>query len=115
MRILVVASEVVPFAKTGGLADVAGALPLELARMGHDVRVAMPKYGSIDEDTFHILPILGDIQVRLGSQSSIAEIRRTVFPDSNVPVYFIANSHYFDRPSLYMQNGRDFPDNAERF
>ncbi|MGI8906700.1 MAG: glycogen synthase GlgA [Candidatus Sumerlaeaceae bacterium] len=115
MRILIVASEVVPFAKTGGLADVAGALPLELARMGHDVRVAMPKYGTIDDDKFHILPILGDIRVRLGNLNHVAEIRRTVFPDSNVPVYFVANSSLFDRANLYMEGGRDYPDNAERF
>jgi starch synthase len=115
MRILIVASEVVPFAKTGGLADVAGALPLELSRLGHDVRVAMPKYASIDDEQFHILPILGDIAVRLGSIQHVAEIRRTVFPDSNVPVYFVANSQLFDRPGLYMENGRDYPDNAERF
>lgn len=115
MRILIVASEVVPFAKTGGLADVAGALPLELARMGHDVRVAMPKYASVDDEQFHILPILGDISVTLGTTHHVAEIRRTVFPDSNVPVYFVSNAQLFDRPGLYMENGRDYPDNAERF
>lgn len=115
MKILIVASEVVPFAKTGGLADVAGALPLELARMGHDVRVAMPKYGSIDDDEYHLLPILGDIHVRLGTLHHIANIKRTVFPDSNVPVYFVVNDHFFDRSGLYLENGRDFPDNAERF
>jgi len=115
LKILVVASEVVPFAKTGGLADVAGALPLELARMGHDVRVAMPKYGSIDDDKYHLLPILGDIHVRLGTLHHIANIKRTVFPDSNVPVYFVVNDHFFDRAHLYVENGTDYPDNAERF
>ena len=48
MKILVVSSEVTPFAKTGGLADVAAALPKEFARRGHDVRIAMPRYGRID-------------------------------------------------------------------
>lgn len=115
MKVLIVSSEVVPFAKTGGLADVTGALPQELARLGHDVRVAMPRYGFIDEEQFHLLPILGDIQVRLGDLHHVAEVRRTVFPGSKVPVYFIVNPQLFDRPGLYQDGGKDFADNAERF
>ncbi len=115
MKILVVASEVVLFAKTGGLADVAGALPLELAQMGHDVRVVMPKYGSIDDDQYHLLPILGDIHVRLGSLTHTANMKRTLFPDTNVPVYFVVHDQFFNRPGLYGENGLDYADNAERF
>ena len=54
MNILLVSSEVVPFAKTGGLADVAGALPMALKHLGHDVRVAMPQYRSVKEKSFPI-------------------------------------------------------------
>lgn len=115
MRILFVASEVVPFAKTGGLADVAGALPLELARRGHDVRVAMPKYGAIDEQRFDLVPILGEIVVRLGDTSYLTQIKRSYFPGSNVPVYFVQNASLFARPGLYQENGVDYRDNDIRF
>lgn len=115
MRILVVSSEVVPFAKTGGLADVAGALPIELARLGHDVRVAMPKYAAVDDGKFHLLPILDEIIVRFGQQSHATQIKRTVFPGTDVPVYFVQNTQFFGRQGLYQQNGVDYPDNAIRF
>ena len=56
MNIAFVSSEVVPFAKTGGLADVSGALPIELTKLGHNVKVFMPKHFSIDEKTFNLHP-----------------------------------------------------------
>jgi starch synthase len=115
MRILYVASEVVPFAKTGGLADVAGALPLELARQGHDVRVAMPKYGTIDESRFDLVPILDEIVVRLGDTSYLTQIKRSYFPQTNVPVYFVQNQSLFGRKGLYQENGVDYTDNDVRF
>lgn len=104
-----------PFAKTGGLADVAGALPIQLAGMGHDVRVAMPKYGSVDEEKFHLLPILADYEVSLGDSRIAGRMKRTTFPDTNVPVYFTENETYFAREGLYGENGKDYPDNALRF
>lgn len=115
MKILVVSSEVVPFAKTGGLADVAGALPISLANLGHDVRVVMPRYGMIDDAKYNLLPILSDIHVRLGSEHYVAQISRTMLPDTEVPVYFVANPHFFDRAHLYQVKGVDYPDNALRF
>jgi len=115
VKILLVSSEIAPFAKTGGLADVSGALPLELARRGHDVRVVMPRYKTVDEATFNLLPILSDIRVRLGSYTYIAQVLRTNIPGSKVPAYFIDNSHFYDRPGLYEENGQGYPDNAVRF
>ncbi|MCX7017588.1 MAG: glycogen synthase GlgA [bacterium] len=116
MKILLVSSEVVPFAKTGGLADVAGALPIQLAELGHEVAVAMPKYSSIDDDTYALLPILGDIHVRLGTAGThTAQIKKTSFPGTKVPVYFIQNAEFFDREGLYQQEDADYPDNAVRF
>lgn len=115
MKILILSSEVVPFAKTGGLADVAGALPIQLAAMGHDVRVAMPKYGSVDEGKFHLLPILADFEVSLGESRIPGRMKRTTFPDTNVPVYFAESDTYFARKGLYGENGKDYPDNALRF
>ena len=115
MKVLIVSSEVTPFAKTGGLADVAGALPVALAALGHDVRVVMPKYGVIDDDRHHLIPILGDILVRLNGRTFTAHIKRSQLPGSRVPVYFILNSAFFDREGLYQADGRDYPDNAVRF
>lgn len=117
LKILIVSSEVHPFAKTGGLADVAGALPLELAALGHDVRVVLPRYASVDEERFHILPILGDIRVRLGDDEYVADIMRTALPDSSVPTYFVENPGFFDREGLYLDpdTKAEYPDNAVRF
>ncbi len=65
MRILMLSSEVAPFAKTGGLADVVAALPRELARQGHDVRIVMPLFRSVDRVKYRLLPILRKLAVRL--------------------------------------------------
>ena len=54
MKIAFIASEVVPFAKTGGLADVSGSLPKEIKELGHDIKVFMPKYYSVDENRFNL-------------------------------------------------------------
>jgi starch synthase len=115
LKILFVSSEVVPFAKTGGLADVAGALPLALAKLGHDVRTVMPRYASIDDAKYNLLPILDEIRVRIGEQNHTAYIKKTVFPDTKVPVYFVANEPFFGRAHLYGDGGGDYRDNATRF
>lgn len=115
MKILLVSSEVVPFAKTGGLADVAGSLPIELAKLGHDVRVAMPKYRCVDDKKFKLRPILQDIHVHLSTNDYIAKIKKTSFPGTKVPVYFVQNEAFFGRDGLYQAGGQDYADNAERF
>ncbi len=104
-----------PFAKTGGLADVAGALALSLARLGHDVRTVMPRYSQVDPGAFNLLPILADIQVRIGDGHWVCEVRRTTIPRSNVPAYFIECPELYDRPMLYGDGARDYPDNPIRF
>ena len=88
MRILMVASEAVPYAKTGGLADVLGALPAALARLGHQVDVVMPRYRGISLDETE---------------------------SGGVRVVFLQNPHYFDREFLYGVGNRDYDDNAARF
>jgi len=108
MRILMVASEALPFAKTGGLADVLGALPVALARLGHHVDVVIPRYQGITagERT-------GTVTVALGGQVSAAHI--WIAAAGNVRTIFIDHPAYFDRPYLYGTAGQDYPDNPERF
>ena len=115
MKILFVSSEVVPFAKTGGLADVAGALPPALAKSGHDVRTVMPKYASVDDAKYNLLPILDEIRVRIVEQNHTAYVKKTVFPETKVPIYFVVNEPFFGRPHLYGDGGGDYRDNATRF
>lgn len=112
LNILFVSSEVSPFAKTGGLADVAGSLPQALVTMGHDVRVVMPKYRSI---TYPMKTVL-DFPVTVRGRKETAIIRESYISNNlpegqaGIPVYFIDNYQYFDREDLYC-----YFDEAERF
>lgn len=111
MKILVVSAEVAPFAKTGGLADVAGSLPKALATHGNDVRVVMPRYRGIDK-----ISTRTDFPVKIGDRRATCIVRETELEADlgtvaqKVPVYFVDNYHYFDRDGLYMHH-----DDAERF
>jgi len=107
MRVLMVASEAVPFAKTGGLADVIGALPRALVRLGHDVDVVMPRYRGIDA------PTIGRISVTLGTMTTEADV--LALTSDGVRTVFIDRPEYFDRDYLYGASGHDYPDNPERF
>jgi starch synthase len=115
MKILIASPEVVPFAKTGGLADVAGALPKALSALGHDVIVALPKYKMIDGKKFDLLKIYDGIKVPVGNRTELADVYEGVIPGTKVTVYFIANDKYFGRDGLYQDKGVDYPDNCERF
>src|SRR5262245_1750982 len=115
LRILVMASEVDPFAKTGGLADVASALPTALQALGHDVRILMPKYRGVEAAHGEPLrPVVPPFRVPLGDR----EIEGTLHEGrtaSGVPVYFLAQEHYYDREGLYGTGDGDYWDNCERF
>lgn len=111
MKVLFLASEAAPFAKTGGLGDVAGSLPAALADLGSDVRLAIPLYRGMSTSGLRhaaafYLPV-GRWQERCDVYEGTA--------GGNVTVYFLRKDDYFDRPGLYGVNGVDFPDNAERF
>ena len=99
LRVLFMASEVEPFAKTGGLADVAAALPGALLGLGHDVRILMPKYRGVDAHG-ELRPALPQVRIPLGDR----EVEGALFEgrtSSGVPVYFLAQDHYYDREGLY--------------
>jgi starch synthase len=114
LRILFVSSEVVPFSKTGGLADVAGSLPKSLRRLGHDVVVATPRYADVGVEKWDLETTLEDVAVDLAGVRRAFAVRRTDLPGSAVPIYFIEYNDFFDRKGLYAVNGVDYPDNAER-
>ncbi len=118
MRVLFAASEVAPFAKTGGLADVAGALPAALAGLGVDVRVVMPLYRQIDRGA-HALRDTGTLlEVPIAGRTETTAVHEGRLPGrggAGVPVYFLEADRYYDRDGLYGVAGRDFQDNAERF
>ena len=100
LKILLVAAEVAPFAKVGGLADVAGALPKALKAMGHDVRVVMPRYGSIDVEKHGLRRIVTNLGVPLAHQPVNADVLEGRIA-GEVPVYFIDNQQFFGREGMY--------------
>lgn len=106
---LMVASEVTPYSKTGGLADVTGALPRALVRLGHDVDVVVPFYRGTSVGA----PPGGPLRVPVGSDVYDAMVSEVV--TSGVRVVLLRNDALFDRPSLYGEAGEDYPDNAMRF
>jgi starch synthase len=113
LKILMTASEATPYAKSGGLADVVGALPKTLHELGHDVRVVMPLYGQINQNSFvcHEKPL----GVPVGWGEEWGAVWEGKLPGSEVPVYFLDHTHFFDRPGLYGEGGGSYSDNLERF
>ena len=115
MKILLASSEVVPFSKTGGLADVCGALPVALAGAGQQVAVITPAYRSALASGQPITATGVELEIPLGSRVVRGQILESRLPGSSVPVYLVYQPDYFDRPALYGEKGQDFRDNSERF
>ena len=114
LKILIAASEVVPFAKTGGLADVVGALPKALRALGHDVRVVMPRYYVVDRNQYK--PLEGAMGVDMGRDGEAwTLVLEGVLPNSDIPVYFIEHEGYFGRSGLYDDGYDSYQDNHQRF
>jgi starch synthase len=114
MKILFASSEAVPFAKTGGLADVSGALPRALAQMGHKVFLILPKYRAVDENRFRLTRSEILLKVPISQRVEIAEVYLAeLAPDFHA--LLIRKDAYYDREQLYGTPNGDFEDNAERF
>ena len=112
LKILFVSTEVHPFAKTGGLADVSGALPPALKKLGHDIRVIMPKYPCTSKAGADIRPLNVDLDIPGFDQKGT--LFQSELADS-VPVYLIEHDDYYNREHLYGEPGSDYPDSVERF
>jgi starch synthase len=115
VNILLATSEAVPFAKTGGLADVCGALPIELARLGHHPAVILPAYRRVHYCGLPIEPLGIDFIVPVGSKLVSGHLLRSRLPGCEVPVYLVEQHQYYDRDQLYGADGKDYVDNCERF
>ncbi len=116
LKILIAASEAVPFAKEGGLADVVGALPKHLAALGHDVRVVMPRYYRVDRERFGLRPLPGVLTVPMGIiGNQYCGVYEGRMPGTDVPVYFLDHEQYYGRSALYDEHNEAYPDNDNRF
>ncbi len=102
LKILFVSAEVAPFAKTGGLADVCGSLPGYLVAAGHDARIVMPKYRTIDCQMDYI----ADFPIHINARKQTCIIKKLTHGN----VYFVENEHYYERYGIYGHH-----DDAERF
>jgi len=113
MNILFVSSEVTPFAKTGGLADVSGILPQALTHLGHKCSVMLPLYELVGKNGFKPSLFKSGIKLKLGPKSHSFNLYS--LKQGNVDVYFIENNEYFERDNIYGTPQGDYPDNAVRF
>jgi starch synthase len=114
LKILFVSPEVEPFVKVGGLADMVGALPKELAKLGHDVRIVCPAYGSVKR-VGEWRALAAPLGVDVGPVTQWARTWETSVPDTAVPVYFLENHDHFARPEVYTGPWGACDDNDRRF
>jgi starch synthase len=112
MKILFVSPEIAPYAKTGGLADVAQALPVAVKTMGHDIRTVMPKYLSIAEQRLPMQQV-DSFPVQTHNGLHGAALWQT--ENEGVPTCFVDNEAFFNREGFYGLGDWDYPDNLERF
>jgi len=114
MRVLITSSEIVPFAKTGGLADVCGALAKALSRLGVEVSLALPLYRCVSAGDFKTELIFESLFIELGHQRFTADIYKGHLTE-NIDVFFVKRDEFYNRSYLYATPKGDYFDNAERF
>src|SRR3972149_4958908 len=117
MKVVYLSSEVVPFAKTGGLADIAGAIPKSIQELGVEIVVLMPLYGIIKERQYPLTRTNIQFEVKIGDKLKSGCVYKGFLHDTQVPIYFLDNEQYYGRKGLYNYPGttKDFEDNSERF
>lgn len=119
MKILMTASEAVPFAKTGGLADVASALSQALSKQGHEVVLILPHYPQLmprgSQTRFKIKPTGDSFVVTVGPRETRGHFLKAKLPDCDVKVILVDQPDYYDRPSPYVYENIPYEDNCERF
>ncbi len=115
MKILIATTEATPLAKTGGLADVCGSLPLELAKLGHEPILIMPAFHQVRQSGCQIEPTGVGFDISIGNKQVAGTFLKTSLGDGRVPVYLVEQDQYYNRPELYRADGRDYTDNCERF
>jgi len=117
LNIAFVTSEAVPFAKTGGLADVSGALPTYLAKAGNKVKIFMPKYQQVIRGYYDLERVDGDLHCIIGEKKYEGALFKLPNGNENIEFYFIENDYFFNRPELYRdpETNNDYTDNDERF
>jgi len=118
LKIAIIAPEIFPLAKTGGLADVCSALAKNLALLGHQVKVILPKYKNLDEGLYNLTSVnTPSLKITLGPQVESVQVKSCQLPDSSVECFLISCDKYFARDGMYQDptTGLDYPDNDERF
>jgi starch synthase len=115
VKILFATTEAVPFAKTGGLGDVCGSLPLELAKLGHEPVVILPAFRQALHCGRPIESTGVSFEIPIGRKIVTGNILRSTLPGDRVPVYLVQHDGYYNRPELYCERGKDYKDNCERF
>jgi len=121
LNVLFVTSEVEPFSKTGGLADVSSSLPKAIKSLGHEIRIITPRYRFIGERKFKLHDIirLHEIPVQVGAKTLIGNVKSSFIDNQKdkVQIYFLDNQEYFGRDGIYQSptTKKDYKDNDERF
>jgi starch synthase len=117
LNIAFITPEAVPYAKTGGLADISGVLPGLFSKMGHAVKMFLPLYREVSLICRDMVPFDSDIDIDIGGDIRRAEIFYRRDENTGVDVYFVGNRFFYDRQDLYREpsTGRDYEDNDERY
>ena len=118
LRVVIAASEAVPFSKTGGLADVAGALAKSLDQLGHDVTLFLPDYFLLRQNKASLPPIHDTglrFSIPMNGRAVSGAVNWTTLPNTYVRVLLVRQPEYFDRRHLYQEHGHGYADNCERF
>jgi starch synthase len=113
VKIAIVAAEIAPWAKVGGLADVIGALPAALKQIGAEPSVIVPGYRGL-RDALATSPVAENLSLTMGGVSERFDLLQAETRDG-VPLYLINHPGYFDRPGVYGERGADYPDNPQRY